>query len=269
MHPGTPIRLVLAYPEVKEIPTIPSQFQELAERLEKLPLDQLANETLKTLQSINQKVNSPEITEAIKDLSSTLRETRTLMQNVNGQVTSMASNLENTLETARDALGEAKEMFAQGRKTLAFEEGATGRLVDRAEETLVSAKGAMEEARETFKKAGDAATLAGSGVESTSRGARAALKDARKLVRNVDGQVKTLVTGVQKALRSVRVALQQAEQTMLNVGSILDERSPLRADLAETLSELSAAARSVRAFAEYLERNPGALLRGKGSPGGR
>jgi paraquat-inducible protein B len=39
--------------------------------------------------------------------------------------------------------------------------------------------------------------------------------------------------------------------------------SPMARDLQETLRELSDAARSLRVLADYLERHPEALLRGK------
>ena len=40
--------------------------------------------------------------------------------------------------------------------------------------------------------------------------------------------------------------------------------SPLRTELIKTLNEFSAAARSFRVFAQYLESHPEALIKGKG-----
>jgi paraquat-inducible protein B len=40
--------------------------------------------------------------------------------------------------------------------------------------------------------------------------------------------------------------------------------SPVRYELIKTLNELSAAARSFRTFAEYMESHPEALIKGKG-----
>ncbi len=73
----------------------------------------------------------------------------------------------------------------------------------------------------------------------------------------------------QKTMAELRNAMTQAQSTLLTVQNIIDERSPLRTNLTDALEELSAAARSIRVFAEYLERHPEALLRGKGRSGGR
>jgi paraquat-inducible protein B len=40
-------------------------------------------------------------------------------------------------------------------------------------------------------------------------------------------------------------------------------------ELSDAFNEVAGAARSVRVFADYLEQNPDALLRGKGASGGR
>jgi paraquat-inducible protein B len=47
------------------------------------------------------------------------------------------------------------------------------------------------------------------------------------------------------------------------VDELINQDSPLMNNLVRTLDELAAAARSIRIMAEYLERHPEALLRGK------
>jgi paraquat-inducible protein B len=50
---------------------------------------------------------------------------------------------------------------------------------------------------------------------------------------------------------------------MKNAKETLSQGAPLQSDLGSTLIELSRAARSVSALADYLERHPEALIRGK------
>jgi paraquat-inducible protein B len=96
-----------------------------------------------------------------------------------------------------------------------------------------------------------------------------AIGDVQALVSNIDGQVGNLsnrteytLAEVDKTLDSAQKTLDAARQSL----SIAAEGSPMRYELEQMLGELTAAARSIRLLAEYIERNPDALLRGK--PGG-
>jgi len=114
------------------------------------------------------------------------------------------------------------------------------------------------------------------------------LLEAQKLLRNVDGQVAPLATSVKgtsddagKLLRNVnkrigpihadlnktttklRSALASAESAIGEIDEMVADESDLRYYLDIFLKELTQSARSIRALADYLERNPDALLRGK------
>jgi paraquat-inducible protein B len=65
------------------------------------------------------------------------------------------------------------------------------------------------------------------------------------------------------AIASLDKTLVQAEGTLKSVESLVAKDSPLSQELQESLHELSDAARSLRVLADYLERHPEALLRGK------
>ena len=64
--------------------------------------------------------------------------------------------------------------------------------------------------------------------------------------------------------KDMRSSVVQAEQTFAAVESIVGENSPVGSELKRALEEISAAARSIRIMADYLERHPEALLQGKG-----
>jgi paraquat-inducible protein B len=61
----------------------------------------------------------------------------------------------------------------------------------------------------------------------------------------------------------MRVALTQMRSTLKTVDGFVEPASPLSVRLNATLAEISTAARSVRILADYLERNPAALVRGR------
>ncbi len=88
-------------------------------------------------------------------------------------------------------------------------------------------------------------------------------EEIQKLVRNVDNQVQPLASDIKETLISVDNVLAQTKQTMYATQELVSERSPLRQELMVTLESLSSASRSLRVLADYLERHPEALLKGK------
>ena len=91
----------------------------------------------------------------------------------------------------------------------------------------------------------------------TIRSLDATLQGLQKLSITTSRQIDGLASDVDKTLKTVQSALQ-----------IAAPGSPVMVDLASMLKELTMAARSIRVLADYLERNPQALLRGKSGPGG-
>ena len=66
-----------------------------------------------------------------------------------------------------------------------------------------------------------------------------------------------------KALANLDKTIVQADGTLKSIDAMVAKDSPMSQELQETLRELSDAARSLRVLADYLERHPEALLRGK------
>jgi len=67
-------------------------------------------------------------------------------------------------------------------------------------------------------------------------------------------------------LAEARQALQQASRTLNTVDHAASPESDISQQLQDALEEISAAARSVHVMADYLERHPEALLKGKANP---
>jgi paraquat-inducible protein B len=67
--------------------------------------------------------------------------------------------------------------------------------------------------------------------------------------------------------RQLGPLLSRANSTLASTQALVGDNSQLRYDVADLLRELTRAARSIRVFADYLERHPEALIRGKvGAP---
>ncbi len=106
-------------------------------------------------------------------------------------------------------------------------------------------------------------------VPDLIRSLNQAMKEFQKLMQNIDSRVGPVASDFKEACEAARAALDQAEKTLSTVQNVVAENSDLSYYLNQTLEELSGAARSIRVLADYLERHPDALLRGKGRLGGK
>jgi len=107
------------------------------------------------------------------------------------------------------------------------------------------------------------ATEAGNAATAMQNDVSAALADLRGLINTVDGEVRPLSTRVQGAAAAAEKALRQADSTLREVDGALDPRSPLRSNLDQTLSNLAVASRSLRSFADQLDRKPNVIITGR------
>jgi paraquat-inducible protein B len=73
-------------------------------------------------------------------------------------------------------------------------------------------------------------------------------------------------SNMDKTLEGLQLTVTQTQKTLAALEKTLNTDSPLQQQLQQTLEELSGAARSLRLLADYLERNPEAILRGKQGP---
>lgn len=101
------------------------------------------------------------------------------------------------------------------------------------------------------------------GATEALAGMRGAMDDVGNLARSADGHVATLTSGVTETAETARAALESAQETLKNVNGMMAPNAPVGYELVKTLRELSEAARSLRVLADFLERNPNAILFGR------
>jgi phospholipid/cholesterol/gamma-HCH transport system substrate-binding protein len=92
---------------------------------------------------------------------------------------------------------------------------------------------------------------------------RHTLDDTRALVADARARLGPLTSSFQSAGTDAQATLQRLQVTIDKVQSLLAPDAPLAYELTRTVVDLGEAARAVRALADYLERNPRALLTGK------
>ena len=71
------------------------------------------------------------------------------------------------------------------------------------------------------------------------------------------------IAEIEMAAKQVGITMKEGEGTLVSARAIIDPESPAFYELTRSLREISGAARALRLLADYLERNPRALIFGK------
>jgi paraquat-inducible protein B len=218
-YPDTPIRLVGEDPDVPEMPTIPTTLQQaqaaaqdILEKIQGLPLDQLFTNFMQTIEGTNRLVNAPEVTALVRTMSETLIDVQRLVRQVDGQL---------------------------------------GRVFDDVGGASAASRALLTDLQQLVRRLDGQIIPLSDGAKQTLDAARAVLKDSQQLVRNADGKVIRMTDSITDTAKA-------AQATMVTAQRRLDD------NLVAALQEVTAAVRAIRLLVDYLERNPNALLTGKG-----
>lgn len=155
------------------------------------------------------------------------------------------------------------------------------------EDVMVSLSQTMKEARGTMEEVRERAGPILGKLEATLGEAHGLLHDVRTqinplvadirevakgtrvMVHDVNGHAGRVAASLGTVLKIAESAVKKADTTLDGLEGMVSEESGIRHELYGALRELSAAARSIRSLADYLERHPEALLHGKGEYGGK
>ncbi|WP_447970327.1 MlaD family protein [Nitrospira sp. M1] len=124
-------------------------------------------------------------------------------------------------------------------------------------------KGLVTESRILVKDLRDLTHVMNRELMPVMAGLDDTIRETEDLVGNINSQVQPLTGSFQEVAESARMSLKQTQETLSAIRRVAGKDSALPYQLASTLKELKAAARSIRVLADYLEQHPEALLRGK------
>jgi len=184
-HPEEKFILIGTNTKYKEIPTIPSKFERLTNRVENLPIEEIVDKVSSSLNRIDALLNSPEIEEILQSTKQTMENTEKISYSLNKQIQPLMNKLDETLETYG------------------------------------------------------------------------------KLAQNLDQKIDPLSSNVQELITVVTEASKQADKTFKTLENVIGEDTIAMVELTRSLKEFSSAARSIRNLADYLNRHPETLVRGK------
>jgi paraquat-inducible protein B len=223
-HPDTPIRLLGLDPTVPELPTIPSDMDQLKStvqqamaELRKLPLEAILNDVMAMLTRINTLLETPQLKQALVSLAAVMTDARQLLAHADTQVGVLAPKLGGMAEVASRALETLRVTLVDAQKLVRDVDGQVAPLAGGAKETLTAARSALGQAQKSLGTLTDAATP----------------------------------------------VLKQADRTFTGTAALTGPDSATLHALAQTLKAIEEAARSLRGLANMLERNPETLIRGK------
>lgn len=159
--PNTPVRLTGFESEYPEIPTIPSSMAQLAKKIEKLPIEEIAEELLGVIQRVDKVLGDPEIQRILRNLNTASENFNRLVLDADRMVTETKAHIEDlsknirgtvteTRKAFKSALGEIQGVSADARKLLKNTDGQIQPVGKEAQEALVSARQAMNQAKETL-----------------------------------------------------------------------------------------------------------------------
>ena len=89
------------------------------------------------------------------------------------------------------------------------------------------------------------------------------LAGAQQTLSTMNSQLPGLSNSLQKTSVAADAAAKQARLTLGTVQTTIEPNSPVNYQVLQTLQDVSAAARSIKELADYLQRNPSAIVRGR------
>ena len=104
---------------------------------------------------------------------------------------------------------------------------------------------------------------AGADLRGVLRSTNEAVKEAKRFVSGIEGDTGKLLRSITEAAIAAKSMIGRAEKTLASVDSLTGDNSEIRQQLAKLFQELTDASRSIRELADYLERHPDALIKGK------
>ncbi len=100
-------------------------------------------------------------------------------------------------------------------------------------------------------------------TQDVTRQLNETLESVRALANRVDAKVDPLAKSVDDVAASVRTSLAKIDGTVVELKGMLEADSPFNYDMARTMNELEAAARSIRELANSLDQNPSQVIFGR------
>jgi paraquat-inducible protein B len=192
-HPHTRMQTNDIQTDYPEIPTIPSNLQELTSQVSELPLQDMAHQLSQILSSLDRLLSHDDLNQSLTLLKTTLKQTSELSSQLNQDLPATLASFRSTSETAQDTIQQAGADLKQLSSTLAQTTNQAQKLLSTTNQRLGPMLSALEQ---TF-------TTAGSTLEQT----RTSLAELSGLLNKDSGlkqELERTLREFQDAARSVQ-----------------------------------------------------------------
>ena len=227
LRPDIPTSLVGLDRGALEIPTIPTIMAQLEAGLQKIPLVNMPKHLYDTMEGSARLLQSPDLGKALESVGPLVADAQTLLKRLDREVGPLITSLKGTSDTARASLVDITQQ--------------ADRVAADASRLMTSLTETSDTARGTVKDLGG---------------------DLQKTLAELTPQIAALAAKLQEVSDTLRGALETAHTTLRNADGALSGDSPLGHKLQQALKEVAAAAQSLRALTDYLERHPESVLTG-------
>ncbi|MGD9732953.1 MAG: MlaD family protein [Desulfamplus sp.] len=248
-HHGKPLILSGEALEYPEIPTIQTEIEELTQKIKQVPIEEMFNKLFSIISSVEQSFNKESIGQLVKSLSLTLESLNKISDSLDKHLPTIAADVQDTIKQAKVLVQNSNSQVT-----------AVGSLLNQT----------IADTRQLI----NSATVQ---LDTTSTSINKTLNSTDKLVTNINNELspisktakesmviaKATLNTAKDAVNAAKKASEQAEIMFKGFDKVAGSDSVLINNLNNTLNDLSDAARSLRLLAEYLERNPEALIQGK------
>ena len=148
---------------VQEIPTIPTSLQEMARKLESLPIEEILNKINLAMDGIARLVQSPELKESITNLNVALKDVQSLVRNVDAQVKPLSRALSETIRNAQQLVknmdsqvasvgANVNEAIGDGQKLIRTVDGSVASVQVGLIDMINTASAAIKEAEKVLEE---------------------------------------------------------------------------------------------------------------------
>lgn len=160
-YPDTPVRLTGLEPGYPEIPTMTSSMDQLADKIEKLPIDQIADKLLGIIGKVDKALGEADIVGLSRNLNMAGENLTRMIMDTNRLVNHADDHVRRISEGIQTALTEAEKLLkiasrdmqgvsADARKLLRNADGQIQPVGKKAQEGLVAARQASDQAKITL-----------------------------------------------------------------------------------------------------------------------
>lgn len=133
-------------------------------------------------------------------------------------------------------------------------------------EAITSANDALQSANAALKNADQVIKGLDAKLDTVGKETSVTLADTRRLIAQTEKVLGRLDAQIEPLSTSLRGTSDSASDALRSLDRAVDGDSRLGYEMLRALRDVADAARSLKALADYLERHPDALLRGKGGP---